>query len=87
MCSGTLYKTSPKRRTLSLPLHLTGDEAGVLVVCACTVNILVSCEVSGGGVVVQTLFKTAKNVLRWLLELALMVNNISEGVNPSSLFR
>ena len=34
----------------------TGDEAGVHVVCVCTVNILVSCEVSG-GVVVRTLFK------------------------------
>ena len=57
--------------------NLTGDEAGVHV-CVCTVNILVSCEVSG-GVVVQTYskpIKTAKNVLRWLLELALMVNNI-----------
>ena len=38
----------------------------------------VSCEV-GGGVVVQTYsksIKSVKNVLRWLLELALMVNNI-----------
>ena len=52
--------------------HIKG--AGVHA-CVC---ILLSCEVSG-GVVVQTYskpIKTAKNVLRWLLKLALMVNNI-----------
>ena len=60
-----------------------------MLVCAQCI-ILVSCEVSG-GVVVQTYskpIKTAKNVLRWLLKLALMVNNIcEEEVNPFSLFR